>query len=205
MADVIKLPEPVIKGYMSVEEALYRRRSIREYLNIPLTLAEVSQLLWASQGITDRTYNKYRTAPSAGALYPLTVYLTAGRVEGLREGLYRYNPHRHEIIAMSYGDKRKEIYKYALFQDSIVQASAVLIFTADYSITMRKYGERGIRYVLMEIGHASQNVYLQATALGLGTVAIGAFYDEEIKEALGIPNNEDVLYLMPIGKAKWKA
>ncbi|WP_345786310.1 SagB/ThcOx family dehydrogenase [Thermocrinis sp.] len=202
MADVIKLPEPVIIGNLSVEEALYRRRSIREYLDTPLTLAEVSQLLWASQGITDQVYNKYRTAPSAGALYPLTVYLTAGRVEGLREGLYRYNPHRHEIIAISYGDKRRVIYNYALFQDSIVQAPAVLIFTADYSITMRKYGERGIRYVLTELGHASQNVYLQATALGLGTVAIGAFYDEELKEALGLPNNEDVLYLMPVGRAK---
>ncbi len=170
---LIKLPEVIQKGEISVEEALTRRRSVRAYKDLPLSLEQVSQLLWAAQGITEPSLN-FRTAPSAGALYPLEVYLLSGNIIGLPAGLYRYIPEQHVLILVSEGDKRQELFQASLRQSSIRNAPGVLIFTAVMERTTRRYGERGIRYVHMEAGHASQNVYLQAAVLGLGTVAIGA-------------------------------
>lgn len=195
---LIKLPEVIQKGEISVEEALTRRRSVRAYKDLPLSLEQVSQLLWAAQGITEPSLN-FRTAPSAGALYPLEVYLLSGNIIGLPAGLYRYIPEQHVLILVSEVDNRQELFQASLRQSSIRNAPGVLIFTAVMERTTRRYGERGIRYVHMEAGHASQNVYLQAAALGLGTVAIGAFDDREVKATLSFSEQEQPLYIMPLG------
>lgn len=192
----IPLPEPRYGSDVSVEEALLKRRSIREYLNEPITLQELSQLLWAAQGIT---HDGRRTAPSAGETYPLVIYVVVGNVEGLPQGLYRYTPHEHSIIMLSSADLRDDLYEAALNQPWVRDAAVDLIIAANYSKTTQRYGDRGIRYVHMEAGHSSQNVYLQAVSLGLGTVCVGAFYDERVKSALGI--GEDPLYIMPVGRA----
>jgi SagB-type dehydrogenase family enzyme len=206
----IRLPEPRHTSRISVEEALLKRRSIREYKDEPLTLTEVSQLLWAAQGITDPA--GLRTAPSAGALYPLEVYVAVGEVEGLAEGVYRYDPARHELIMVVTGDKRAELSAAALGQAWVREGAIVIVFSAVYERTTWKYNTpvhdertgarylRGIRYVHMEVGHAAQNVYLQAVSLGLGTVVIGAFDDRRIREIAGMAEDERPLYLMPVGR-----
>jgi len=194
----IKLPEPRYDSNFSIEEALLKRRSIREYTGEPLTLQEVSQLLWAAQGITDP--RGFRTAPSAGALYPLEVYVMVGDVENLTEGVYKYKPAEHELLKLTDGDKRAELSEAALGQDWVKEAAIDIVVTAVYERTTVKYGDRGIRYVHMEAGHAAQNLCLQATALNLGTVTVGAFYDEQVKEVLNLPEDEQPLYIIPVGK-----
>ncbi|MEN2984635.1 MAG: SagB/ThcOx family dehydrogenase [Dictyoglomaceae bacterium] len=196
---IIKLPEPRYKGNISVEEALLRRRSIRSYKDEALSLKEISQILWSAQGITDKRTG-FRTAPSAGALYPLEIYLVAGKVKDLEPGVYKYKPETHEIILVLKEDKRNDLYISALRQEWIKNAPIVVVISAVFERTTVKYGERGIRYVYMEAGHCSQNIYLQCVSLNLGTVAIGAFYDEEVKRVLNLQKNESPLYLMPIGK-----
>jgi len=195
--DTIVLPEPRDSGEISVEEALLERRSIRNYKDEALTLAEVSQLLWAAQGITHP--GGYRTAPSAGALYPLEVYVVAGNVDGLRPGIYKYRPQGHELEKVAEGDVRAELCAAALDQECIEDGGAVLVFAAVYERTTRKYSERGVRYVHMEVGHAAQNVYLQTVSLGLGTVVVGAFDDDEVERLLQMGDDERALYIMPVG------
>lgn len=194
----IKLPEPRYDSETSLETALLKRRSVREYTDEPLTLAEVSQLLWAAQGITDA--RGLRTAPSAGALYPLELYLVVGNVKNLPSGIYKYNIEKHQLSRVARGDKRPDLYSVALFQSPVYDAPAVIVIAAVYERTKAKYGERAVRYVHMEAGHAAQNVYLQAETLGLGTVCIGAFEDQEVKEVLKIKEEEQPLYLMPVGR-----
>ena len=196
----IELPEPRYESKVSIEEALLSRRSIREYTGEPLTLQEVSQLLWATQGITDP--RGFRTAPSAGALYPLELYVVVGDVENLAKGVYRYEPQEHELIKVLDGDQRLEVAKAALKQESVEKAAIDIVVTAVYERTTVKYGDRGIRYVHMEVGHAAQNLCLQATAMNLGTVTVGAFYDEQVTEVLDLPDDEQPLYIMPVGKKK---
>lgn len=147
--------------------------------------------------ITDRREG-LRTAPSAGALYPLELYLVAGNVEGLPDGVYRYRPRDHELTKTGDGDRRRELAKVTFDQSWIQDAAGVLIFSAVPDRTTRKYGKRGIRYVHMEAGHAAQNVYLQAVSLNLATVVVGAFEDDDVKSVLGL--EEDPLYLMPFGR-----
>jgi len=197
----IPLPTPRFDSDTSVEEALVQRRSRRSFAPLPLSLEEVAQILWAACGVTDQSRG-FRTAPSAGALYPLEVYLVVGSVESLSPGVYRYLPEAHALVKVFEGDKRRELFEVGLFQRSILEAPAVLVFTAVYERTTRKYGERGIRYVHMEVGHAAQNVYLQAETLRLGTVVIGAFQDEGVRKALRLPSGEHPLYLMPVGKSR---
>lgn len=194
----IKLPEPKYDSNTSVEQALLKRRSVREYKDTPLTLTEISQLLWAAQGITDP--RGFRTAPSAGALYPLELYVVAGNVNDLPNGIYKYRPHEHELAMVVEGDERTELCNAALGQPSVKDAAAVIVFSAVYERTTVKYGEKGIRYVHIEVGHASQNIYLQAVSLNLGTVVIGAFDDEEVKKIINTGDEEQPLYLMPVGK-----
>ena len=196
--ELIRLPKPRYDSKVSVEHALFTRRSIRHYKHESLTLSEVSQLLWAAQGIT--TPRGYRTAPSAGALYPLEVYVVAGKVNDLDEGIYKYKYHDHTIVHTLAGDKRTELSRAALNQGSIQRAPAVLLICAVYARVMSKYGERGIRYVDMEAGHAAQNVCLQAIALGLGTVVIGAFRDNEVKLIANLAADEDPTYFLPVGR-----
>ena len=196
----IVLPVPVKSSEFSVEEALQKRRSVRDYADSPLTLTEVSQLLWAAQG--ENRPEGFRTAPSAGALYPLEIYLVAGDVEDLPAGIYKYKIRGHSLIEIADGDKRKDLCKAALEQSSIEDAPAVIIITAVYERTMKKYGERGIRYAHIEVGNASENVYLQAASLDLGTVFIGAFYDEKVKKVLQTEEDERPLCIMPVGRIK---
>ncbi len=196
--EVIALPQPTHDGKTSLERALKERRSTRQYANIPLPLSDLSQLLWAAQGVSgpgDR-----RTVPSAGALYPMEVYVVAGNVDGLPAGIYRYEPRKQVLIKRANGDKRMELSRAALGQSSIQNASAVLVFSGIYERTTARYGGRGIRYVHMEAGHAAQNVYLQAVSLHLGTVVIGAFQDEQVRALLTLPEEEQPLSIMPIGK-----
>ena len=194
----IILPKPRYDSATSIEEALLKRRSVRSYTNEALTLQEVAQLLWAAQGITEP--GGKRTAHSAGALYPIEVYVVVGNVEGIAEGVYKYQPHQHELVKVLEGEQRKALAKAALDQQSVAQGAIDIVITAIYERTTSKYGDRGIRYVHMEAGHAAQNVYLQAVALGLGTVSIGAFYDSLVKETLNLPKNEEPLYIMPVGR-----
>jgi len=196
----IKLPKPSHSSRISVETALQQRRSIREYLAVPLTLTEVSQLLWAAQGITSE--NRYRTAPSAGALYPLEVYLVVGHVTDLPKGVYKYRPHTHELVEIAEGDLRSELASTAFEQSQVKDGAIVLVFAAVYERTTAKYGRRGVQYVHMEVGHVAQNVYLQAMSLELGTVFIGAFYDDSVKDLLKMSHAERPLGIMPIGRTK---
>jgi len=194
----IKLPEPKYVGAMSVEEALLKRRSVRAFKEGPVMLAELSQLIWAAQGVTDQ--RGVRTAPSAGALYPLELYVVAGNVTGLPQGLYKYGPGKHELLSLAKGDRRNDLCNAALGQSSIRRAALVIVLSGVYERTTVKYGERGIRYVHMEAGHAAQNVYLQAVPLQLGTVVIGAFHDEEVKRMMMMTDKEKPLYIMPLGR-----
>ncbi len=198
-SDIIQLPAPNYKSNTSIEEALQKRRSVRDYSNKPLSLSEVSQILWAAQGITDET-DGLRTAPSAGALYPLEVYLVAANVEELAAGIYKYNPLNHTLKKITEGDKRVEISNAALKQRSIVEASALVVITAVYERTSVKYGKRTERYVNMEVGHVGQNIYLQGVSIGLSTVMVGAFEDESLKQAMNLPENEFPLAIYPLGK-----
>ena len=199
-SETIKLPEPVQDSKTSIEKAIRERRSVRSFKESPLTLAEVSQLLWAAQGITSP--RGLRTAPSAGALYPLEMYLVAGNVDALPDGVYHYRPIRHELVRVIAGDKRPELFAAALGQSSVRNAAAVIVFVAVYERTTGKYGVRGIQYAHMETGHAAQNVSLQAVPLSLGTVVIGAFQDAEVRKVLKVPDREQPLYVMPVGRLK---
>ncbi|MEJ2262568.1 MAG: SagB/ThcOx family dehydrogenase [Anaerolineales bacterium] len=196
----MELPEPASDSDVPVEQALLQRQSVRDYTDRPLTLTEMSQLLWAAQGIT-RSGGK-RTAPSAGALYPLEVYLVVGEVDGLASGVYKYLPGDHDLVKVGEDDRRADLGKAALSQESIEAAPAAIVITAIYERTTVKYGERGIRYVHMEVGSAAQNVYLQAVSLDLGTVFIGAFHDQDVKRVLNLPNDEEPLCIMPVGRIK---
>jgi SagB-type dehydrogenase family enzyme len=194
MAKEIKLPKPKEKGLTSIEETLNKRRSVRDYKKGPLGLEEISQLLWAASG-----KNLYRrTAPSAGATYPLETYLVVGEVEGLEPGIYHYSFSSHRLERIREQDIRKKLCRSALDQSMIEEAPIDIIIAADYDRTTGHYGQRGIRYVHMEVGHVGQNISLQANALSLGTVMIGAFEDNQVKEVLGI--KEEPLYIIPVGK-----
>ncbi|WP_457742880.1 SagB/ThcOx family dehydrogenase [Thermococcus sp.] len=193
--EVVPLPEPRLRGEMSVEEAIARRRSVRSYVDEPLTLEELSQLLWAAQGITSS--KGYRSAPSAGPTYPFEVYLVVGKVEGLKPGIYRYVPGEHALEMLKLGDYRKELQRACFDQEWVGNAPINIVLVAFYGRTTEVYGERGVRYVHMEAGHIGQNIYLQATALGLGTVAVGAFNDEWVASILGTDGNP--LYIFPVG------
>lgn len=187
----IPLPTPGQRGEVSLEEALTRRRSIREFREKGLTWAEISQLLWAGQGITHP--RGLRTAPSAGALYPLELYVATG------EAVYHYSPQRDGLAMLSSEDRRLGLWEAGLMQDALREAPAIIVIAAVYARTEGKYGPRAERYVHLEAGHAAQNILLQATALDLGAVPIGAFYDQKVQEVLALPSDHEPLYLIPVG------
>lgn len=195
---VIALPQPRPEGDASLEEAIAARRSVRTFTQDEISLAQLAQLLWAAQGVTDRQTG-YRAAPSAGALYPLEVLVAAERVAGLPAGLYRYLPKDHSLSALQQGSSSGPLAEAALSQAAVREAPLVLVITGVFTRTTGKYGARGERYVYMEAGHAAQNVCLQAEALKLGTVTIGAFDDAAIRRELGQPESERPLYLLPCG------
>jgi SagB-type dehydrogenase family enzyme len=207
---VIDLPQPRFDGAVSVEAALKNRRSIREYLAKPLSLAEVSQILWAAYGITATRENMpaflrggFRTAPSAGARYPLDIYLAAFDVAGLSGGVYYYKSETHQLVRVVEGNPRSALSEACFDQPHFKTASAAIVYSAVYERCMVKYGQRGRdRYVCMDLGHSAENVYLQAHALEIGTCAIGAFTDLRLKKAVGMTREEEPLYVMPLGKVK---
>jgi SagB-type dehydrogenase family enzyme len=194
----VQLLPPRHESGTSVEEALLNRRSVREYTGEALTLAEVSQLLWAAQGTTDP--RGLRTVPSAGALYPLEVYVVVGDVTDLTPGVYRYAPDAHELVKVLSQDRRVELADAALEQKCVEEAAVDFVFTAVPERTTGKYGDRGVRYVHIEAGHAAQNVYLQAEALGLGMTVVGAFDDGHVRELVGASPEEQALYVISVGR-----
>ena len=197
-AMILKLPQPRFHGEVSLEETLLNRRSVREYDDTHLTLEEVSQLLWAAQGLTAEWGG--RTAPSAGALYPLEFHVVVGIVSDLAPGVYRYRPREHDLVMTKDGDLRGPLAHAALDQAWVREGAIDIVIAAVYERTTGKYGEKGIQYVHMEAGHAAQNLYLQATAMELGMVTVGAFYERDVKEILGLPENEEPLYIVPVGR-----
>ena len=196
----IALPEPDLTGKTTLEATLARRRSVRNFSQAALTLAEISQLLWAGQGITSPS--GYRTAPSAGALYPLQLYVATGRVESLPAGVFGYEPSKHVLRRAGQGDRRDRVARAALSQTWIGDSGAIVAVAAIMRRTTRKYGERGRRYVYMEAGHVAQNICLQAVALDLGATPVGAFRDDEIRRALDMAPDAEPLYLLPIGRRR---
>lgn len=197
-SETVDLPRPSLTGGTSLEQLLAERRSIRDYPDRALPLAELGQLLWAAQGITHP--QGLRTAPSAGALYPLELYVVAGDVEGLAPGIYHYRPDRHQLVKTGDEDRRAALARAALSQDWVRDAPVVIVFAAVYARTMWKYDKRGRRYVHMETGHAAQNLFLQAGALDLATVVVGAFDDDAVARLLQLPADTAPLVLMPVGR-----
>jgi len=180
-----------LEGEVSLEEAIANRRSVREFTEEPLSLEEISQLLWAAQGITDP--RGLRAAPSAGALYPLELYVAVA------EAVYHYLPRGHVLQVLWEEDLRGELWQAGLRQGALQEAPAIFVVTGVYQRTEAKYGERAERYVKLEAGHAAQNILLQAVALELGAVPIGAFYDDQVQAALALPLDHQPLYLIPVG------
>ncbi len=190
---VIQLPEPASDGGMSVEAALAKRESVRHFTSVPLTLSLLSQILWAAQGIT-RNWGG-RTAPSAGALYPLELYLA------LLDGFFHYIPRNHQLMHISESNFIEDLAAVALGQQCIRESSAVVVIAAVYKRIEQKYGRRGERYVKVEAGHAAQNILLQAVSQGIGAVPVGAFY-EDVRMVLSLPSDHEPLYLIPLGHTR---
>jgi SagB-type dehydrogenase family enzyme len=193
----ITLPLPRHQSDISLEETLLRVRLVRRYSSQALTLPQLSQLLWAAQGVKNAAGK--RTAPSAGATYPLEIYAVVGNVEGIASGTYKYDPFDHRLKKIQDGDLRYNLSAAALDQRFITRAPISLVIAAVYERTTGRYGQRGVRYVDMEAGHAAQNVCLQAVALGLGAVVAGAFNDDGVAVVLKLPDNERPLYIIPVG------
>lgn len=191
MSETITLPKPNLNGSMSLEKAIAVRRSRRDFLPQPLTLEQISQLCWVAQG--QQASGRFRTAPSAGATYPLELFVVTG------DGLFNYLPAEHSLEKLSGQNLRADLATAAWGQEFIEAAPLTLIFAAEFSRTTNHYGKRGIRYVYMEAGHAAQNVHLQAESLGLGSVAVGAFDDNSVSKVLSLPKNLEPIYMVTVG------
>jgi SagB-type dehydrogenase family enzyme len=198
IAEPVALPKPRRTSGAAVEAVMSARRSIRDFAAGSITLGELGQLLWAAQGVTDAAGG--RTAPSAGATYPLELYVATGSIEGLTPGLYRYVPRRHTLQGVATGDLRRDLASAALSQSWIAEAAAIIVVTAVFQRTTSKYGHRGERYVQIEVGHAGENFCLQAVALGLGSTVIGAFEDVAVKAVIGADEPGEPLCLLPVGR-----
>ncbi len=192
------LPAPRREGGMPLAEALDARRSQRLFPGLPIALADLSQLLWAAQGLV--ADGRRRTVPSAGQTYPLEVWVVAGDVTGLPPGTYRYQPCQHALAPVSEGDARADLFRATMAQAQAADAPVTLVLAAVHDRTTARYGTRGVTYALLEAGHAGQNLYLQAAALDLGTVAIGAFREEVVRAVLQLPPDQHPLYLFPVGR-----
>lgn len=197
---LIKLSKPSFDGPISLEKAIKGRRTVRSFSSTKMTEPQFSQLLWAAQGITEDRGNK-RSAPSAGALYPMDVYAAVGKdaVNGVEEGVYHYNPTDHVVIRILENDIRKDVARASLEQMWMAHAPVIMVITSEYSRITVKYREKGISYAIMEAGHISQNIFLQGVALGLSAGIVGAFREEKIMKCMGIPRQHIPLIIMPIG------
>lgn len=196
----MKLPEPRTDGDVSLEKCIKGRRTIRDFIPMELTLKQLSQILWAAQGITEDNGFK-RAAPSGGALYPMDIYAVIGKdgVKGLNEGVYHYEPGTHGVSRISDGDRRGSVAKAALSQKWMAKAPVNILITAEYGRICSKYGKRGIRYAMIEAGNVGQNIFLQSGALGLSAGIVGAFHDKDLIEAVNIPKDHQPLLIMPVG------
>jgi len=196
----IKLPSPAERGKLSLEQTIAKRRSIRRFKDEPVTLEQLSQLLWSAQGTTGT--GGRRAVPSAGATYPLEVFVVVAQhgIQALSAGVYHYDAGNHSISLHQIGDLRQELADTALGQSAIARCPVDMVICAIHPRTAYRYGRRGERYVHMEVGHVGQNVALQAVALGLGTVMVGAFEDEDVRKALKLEEQFKPLYIIPIGK-----
>ncbi len=194
------LPDPMLDGDVSLERTIHQRRTIRSFEGKALTLRQFSQLLWAAQGITE-TGGYKRAAPSAGALYPMDIYAGVGGdcIEKLDPGIYHYETANHSISLVDKGDVRRDIAVASLSQMWMAHAPLTLVITAEYSRIMVKYGQRGIRYAMIEAGHIGQNIFLQSQALGLAAGIVGAFEDQKVIQVLGIKETHEPLLIMPVG------
>lgn len=196
-ATIIQLPQPLYQGQLSIEEAINRRKSIRDYSNQPLTLIEVSQLLWAAQG---KNQEGSKVAPSAGALYSIEIYVVAKNVEGLVAGIYHYLSEDHALEVHQNTQIDQDLKKAAYDQSYVEEAPVKIIISGIFARTTKKYGERGIQYVYQESGHIAQNIYLQAESLGLGTVVVGGFDQKKVDNLFNFKEGQQTLYIMPVGK-----
>jgi SagB-type dehydrogenase family enzyme len=202
MAAEFALPSPSYKGTVSVEEALKARRTHRSFQSRPLTLKKFSQILWGAYGVTAQKYGSFlKTAPSAGALYPLDIYGVVGQggVETLAPGIYHLRPENHALELVKQGDLRAEVARQALQQMWMAKAPLMLVITGEYNRSSIKYGLRGATYTHIEAGHVGQNVFLQAEAIGLKAGIVGAFNNQQIIRAMGLSTSHDPLLIMPVG------
>jgi SagB-type dehydrogenase family enzyme len=206
---IIKLPSPKLKGKFSLEETILRRRAVRRYRRDPLDLSQLGQILWSAQGITGT--REFRAAPSAGATYPLEIFVFVGKQsiiaskakqtpEELQAGIYHYEADSHSLSLHKPADLRPDLARATLDQEFIIDAPVDIVICALYHRTSYRYGRRGERYVHIEVGHVGENIHLQAVALGLATVEVGAFHDEEVRKVLGVEEQMKPLYIMPLGK-----
>ncbi len=196
----VKLKNPLFNGSVSIEDAIKNRRTTRFFMDKPISAQQFSQLLWAAQGITEDSGSK-RSAPSAGALYPVDVYISIGEnsVDGMVEGVYQYRPEDHSIVKIVEGDRRKDLASASLGQMWMAGAALLIILTVEYGRITCKYGDRGIRYAHIETGHIGQNVFLQSQGLGLETGIVGAFNDQKVAELLGTKEARKPLIILPVG------
>lgn len=208
---MISLPTPKTDSQFSIERSLNTRRSVRSMKDEQLPLSLLAQLAWAAQGVTQKSdappnwswgpwQGGRRTAPSAGALYPLELYIVVGNISGLDPGIYKYKPQTHQLALVKTGDHRANLAKAALDQEWMVNASCVFVVTTVYARTQVKYGGRAARYVHIEVGHTVENICLQAVALELGATMVGAFADADVKKAIGMQEEEEPLAIVPVGR-----
>jgi SagB-type dehydrogenase family enzyme len=198
---IMKLPSPDLSGTIPLITAMINRRSIRSFTSHSLILEQLSQLLWAAQGITGSSGFK-RTAPSAGALYPMDVYVVSGtdRVKELQSGVYHYQPSGHSLVRILDGDRLNVLARASLSQMWMAHAPVNFVITAEYDRVGIKYGRRGVRYAMIEAGHIGQNIFLMAEALGLGAGIVGAFDDKQVVKVLHLPPKHEPLLIMPVGR-----
>jgi len=189
----ISFPKPELKGNKSLEECIYERESVRNYVDQNIEIEKISQILWATQG----KKGEKRTVPSAGATYPLEIYVNVKK-----KGFFHYNIRKHVLELISEEDLSEDLAKASLDQHFIAEAYLNIIICAEFSRTTWRYGERGIRYVFIEVGHCAQNIHLEAVALGLASVPIGAFDDYKVKNILQLSKKIEPLYIIPIGYTK---
>lgn len=189
----LQLPKPVLEGGKSLEECIYKRESVRSYSDKKIEIEKISQILWAAQG----KKGQKRTVPSAGATYPLEIYSMIKD-----KGYFHYNFKNHLLELITEDDLGHKLAQASWDQRFIEEAYLNIVICANYSRTTNQYGERGVRYVYIEVGHCAQNVHLEAVALDLSSVPIGAFQDRQVKKVLDLPKNLEPLYIIPIGYPK---
>jgi SagB-type dehydrogenase family enzyme len=201
---LIELPPPTTEGGMGLWEVIRRRRSRRAYSGTELRLEDLSQLLWATQGITKRREgHEFRASPSAGALYPIETYIVANHVSGLEQGIWHYQVPDHHLALIRQGDYAVQTAAAALDQPMAMHAAAVFVWTAVLERSKWKYGQRAYRYIYLDAGHIGGQLHLAAEALGLGCCAIGALYDGEVNALVGVDaENETVVYLSVVGPTR---